>query len=310
MTRSRSVPVKTIDSKTSISDPENYKKGDNLMKRMKIVVEHIFTLLLLASLMVTFQIVPTKGATLSAFSLDQPEWEMNPLILSKYAVIRTYNVDPALEGDFLDTLTKSSPFEIPYPGFTNERILRPLSTSSSQEGVYFSVGRFLDEESAKRVETQKDRSLAQMNIRGKSALNPTVQVVRLVEHLLGDWGWEHKTAQKTVIITADSGSPKLLSNVLTEKISSVAFFKIGYTGQVGVLEFSPKGMDLNELKKSLQTREALSGASIYETKDRQFVVYSEYFVTPRSFANQGFKSSGDGYTGLQAGRVIQNYTTK
>lgn len=243
----------------------------------------------------------------TTWSADQPEWEMNPAIISKFAAITIYPIDPAMEGDFLDSITRSGAFNVPYPGFTNERISRPLSSSMTGGGVetYFSVGRYLDEESARRVERQKGDALMALTREAS-----TTQVVRLVTHLLGNWAWERQSTRQVIEIQADSGSTRLLSPVLSQKMSSVAFFKIGYTGQVGILEFVPKGTTLETVKDFLRKREGLSGASIYEGRDKEFIVYSEYFFTPAEFKGETIKNVGGVYKGRQAGRVIQNYTSK
>lgn len=268
---------------------------------MRLAIKHLIAVMSLV-------LIVTAVSTITYAFPDEPVYEMQPALLSTHGVITVYDVDSRQEADFLDAVIKGGAFHMPYPGFTNERILQPLSTTADKGGMYISIGRYLDEESAFRVEQNKNAAI-------KSAVStrrePVVYTVRLVEHLLADWGWEKGKTANIVSFTPSSDSRKLVTDVFRQKLSSLAFFKIGYTGQVGMLDFFPKTKTVEQVREELSKREWLTGASIYETESKELIVYSEYFSTPKAAADQKLTSNEDGkLSGYQAGRVVQNYMSR
>jgi hypothetical protein len=97
--------------------------------------------------------------------------------------------------------------------------------------------------------------------------------------------------------------------IFKRSISSLSFFKSGYTGQVGMIEFVPPSTPLSEIRDQLAKRLGLSGASIFTTPSG-LAVYSEYFKTPAAAAGQTLTSSATDISGAQAAVVVQNYVSR
>ncbi len=274
---------------------------------MRLAMKHLVAVVLLV-LMVTSVSTTTFSRNVSFAMPDEPEMEMQPALMSSVGVITVYNVESRQEANFLDAVIKGGAFHFPYPGFTNERILQPLPGTADKGGYYISIGRYLDTESAFRVEQSKNAAIKSA-VAAKS--EPVSYTVRLVEHLLADWGWEKGRTPNVMSLTPSSDSRKFVNDVFRQKLSSLAFFKIGYTGQVGILDFFGKEKTIEQVRQEISRREWLTGASIYETEDKELIVYSEYFSTPRTAAAQKLSSSSNGkLTGNQAGRVVQNYMSR
>lgn len=273
---------------------------------MRLAMKHLVAVVLLV-LMVTSISTTTFSRNVSFAFPDEAAMEMQPALMSTVGVITIYDVDSRQEVSFLDAVIKGGAFHYPYPGFTNERILQPLPTTADKGGFYISIGRYLDQESAFRVEQTKNAAI-------KSAVatrrEPVSYTVRLVEHLLADWGWEKGRTANIMALTPSSDSRKFKPDVFRQKLSSLAFFKIGYTGQVGMLDFFGKDKTVEQIRQEMSKREWLTGASIYETEDKELIVYSEYFSTPKTAAGQKLTSSDGKLSGYQAGRVVQNYMSR
>jgi hypothetical protein len=270
------------------------------------LAKHLVAVVLLG-LMVISVSTPTFSRNVSFAVPDEAASEMQPALLSTIGVISIYDVDSRQEANFLDAVVKGGAFHYPYPGFTNERILQPLAATADKGGYYISIGRYLDSESAFRVEQSKNAAI-------KSAVaarrEPVIYTVRLVEHLLADWGWEKGKTANIMSLTPSSDSRKFMTDVFRQKLSSLAFFKIGYTGQVGMLDFFGKDKTVEQVRQEMSKRQWMTGASIYETEDKELIVYSEYFSTPKSAAEQKLTSSDGKLSGYQAGRVVQNYMSR
>jgi hypothetical protein len=275
-------------------------------KELNMTIKHLVAVVLLVLMVISISTTTFSRNVLFALP-DEAAMEMQPALFSTVGVITIYDVDSRQEVDFLDAVIKGGAFHHPYPGFTNERILQPLSTTADKGGFYISIGRYLDRESAFRVEQSKNAAI-------RSAVparrEPVSYTVRLVEHLLADWGWEKGRTANILSITPSSGARELKSDVFKQKLSSLAFFKIGYTGQVGMLDFFGKDKTVEQVRQEMSKREWMTGASIYETEDKELIVYSEYFSTPKTAAEQKLTSSDGKLSGYQAGRVVQNYMTR
>lgn len=240
--------------------------------------------------------------------MDEPMYEMQPAMDSTTGVATIYEVAPNSDTQFLDTIVRAGAYNIMLPGFANERILQPIPTAASKGSVYFSIGRYFDSATAARMESQKGEA-----VRQHLSSEPIRFELNLVEHLLADWGWE-KGAKHTILRTRPSAQRTPVSeNVFLRKLSALSFFKIGYVGQVGMLEIFSEKKSIEQIRDDLEKRQGLSGASIYSTKVGGYVVYSEYFKAPRHLTQHKFVVAGNGkapgvsISGGQIGIVVQNY---
>ncbi|HEY0080100.1 MAG TPA: hypothetical protein VGB73_15925 [Pyrinomonadaceae bacterium] len=206
-----------------------------------------------------------------------------------------------MEPQFLDAMVKSGPYNKLLSGFANERILQPLPTAENGNVTYSCIGRYYDMGTANFIEKQRDLVVRQFLVR-----EPIRLEAKLVEHWLGDWGWERQTKKHT----ATRVEPFKNDEIFQQHVSSLSYFKSGYIGQVGMLELFPKGMSLEQIRAGIQHHSGLSGSSIYSVgEEGRYVCYCEFFKSPGSaeLPATNLVASSDTVVGVQPGIVVQNY---
>lgn len=218
-----------------------------------------------------------------------------------HAVITMYEVIPGKEAPFLDVMVKTGPYGKLLSGFANERVLQPLP-SSEGKNLFISVARYYDSGTADLIEKERGPALQPYLARQPTSIRGT-----LVEHLLADWGWERRTQHKIVRAGAFKND-----EIFQKNISSLSFFKAGYVGQVGMIEFYPKGASKEAVSEQVEKRVGMSGASILALADGSYIVYSEFFRSPGGVEKRkiSLDASAGMIIGSQAGVVVQNYVPR
>ena len=243
--------------------------------------------------------VMMAGVSSITSSAHDPTATLRNVYGAPRAVLTLYQVKPNMEPQFLDAMVKSGPYNRLLSGFANERILQPLSASNEKGLTYTCVDRYYDLGTADFVESQRLAAVKPFLVHDPVRMDAT-----LVEHLLADWGWEHGTKQN--IIRAE---PFKNDEIFQKNISSLSFFKGGYTGQVGMLEVFPEGTTVEQVRAQIVSHEGLSGASIFSWGKGRYACYCEFFKSPTGVDHHHFKVSmkSEAVTGGQAGVVVQNY---
>jgi hypothetical protein len=225
-------------------------------------------------------------------------------------------VKPGREAAFIGAMVDSGPYSKLMAGFANEKLLEPLpaqqvtATHVADKGVpqdaallYLSFSRYYDKGTAQYVEPERLRGIESELQRPATRLQLT-----LIEHALADWGWEKGSAQSVL-----STQPLQNDEIFQKNISSLSFFKAGYVGQVGMVEFFEPGTELAEVRAAVTARSGLSGASIYQVEGQdadkeRYVAYSEFFRAPPELAELRLRVGPDKVpAGGIAGVVVQNY---
>jgi hypothetical protein len=214
------------------------------------------------------------------------------------AVVTFYQVKTGSEENFINAMVSSGPYNRVLYGFANERILQTVS-ESKEETNFISFARYYDKATADFVDTQRNPAISTFLQK-----EPVRVDASLIEHELADWGWEKGTEQTVLHIR-----PLVNEDIFTRNISSLSFFKAGYTGQVGMVEILPANKQLTEIRDSLRSRRGLSGASIFSTASG-LVVYSEYFKTPAEAAARRVSIVDSKANGAQVAVVVQNYVAR
>jgi len=237
--------------------------------------------------------------TLRSVHAHDPKPVLHNIYGAPYAMLTAYEVRPGMEDAFLNTMVTTGPYNRVLAGFANERIIQPLASQPSAQW-YISLGRYYDLSVARSVENERQAALSQL------LLQPPLQLeATLVEHQLADWGWERGTTSSTL-----QAKPLDKEEVFEKNLSSLSFFKSGYIGQIGLLEFMPEDATLESVRAGLRSRNGLSGASIFSVNRSQLAVYSEYFIAPGNVNGQGLHISSATIQGAQAGVVVQNYVSR
>jgi hypothetical protein len=231
-----------------------------------------------------------------------PTAALRNLYGAPYVAVTIYSVKPGDSTAFLDAMVKAGPYDRFLAGMANDRILEALPGQNIGPVLFFCVSRYYDRRTAEFVETRRDGAIGQFLSAPPVRLN-----AKLIEHLLADWGWERGTGHSIVQAKAFERD-----EIFERHISSLSFFKAGYVGQIGFLEFFPAGTSLDTIRARVSARRGLSGASIFMTDNAaQHVVYSEFFSAPPSVGTEAVVISGGGVVGgAQAGTVVQNYVPR
>jgi hypothetical protein len=228
-----------------------------------------------------------------------PKPVLRNIFKAPLAVITVYQVKAGMQEPFIDAMVSSGPYNRVLNGFANERILQALPKSKEEPAFFMSFARYYDKETAAFVDSERNQAISNYLVS-----TPVRVEAALVEHELADWGWEKGTAQAVLQVR-----PMEDQEIFKRSISSLSFFKSGYTGQVGMIEFVPPSTPLSEIRDQLAKRLGLSGASIFTTPSG-LAVYSEYFKTPAAAAGQTLTSSATDISGAQAAVVVQNYVSR
>lgn len=228
-----------------------------------------------------------------------PKPVLRSIYAAPLAVVTLYEVKPGSQEDFINAMVSSGPYNRVLYGFANERILQAVPGSKADPASFISFARYYDKATADFVDELRNPVIAPFLQKQPVRIDAT-----LLEHELADWGWEKGTEQAVLHVR-----PLENEEIFKRNISSLSFFKSGYTGQVGMLELLPANAQLAEIRDGLSSRRGLSGASIFSTMSG-LLVYSEYFKTPVEAASQKLSASASGITGAQAAVVVQNYVAR
>lgn len=238
------------------------------------------------------------GAVQPARAHD-PKPVLRSIYAAPLAVVTMYEVKPGSQEDFINAMVTSGPFNRVLNGFANERILQAVPGSGQDAVVFLSFARYYDKATAAYIDAQRQPAIAAFLVK-----DPVRVDAILIEHELADWGWEKGTDQAVLNVR-----PMQNEEIFERNVSSLSFFKSGYTGQVGMVEVVPANSQLTEIRANLSSRMGLSGASIFSTPSGM-LVYSEYFKSPANAASMKLTSSTSGLNGAQAAVVIQNYVSR
>jgi hypothetical protein len=242
------------------------------------------------------------GLVTNTYAYD-PTAALRNLYGAPYAVVSVFEVKDGMEPEFLDAMVKAGPYDKLLAGFANERILQPLPATRGNGVAYSCVDRYYDLATAEFIEKQRTAAVRQFLKREPTRLN-----VKLIEHWLGNWGWERGTAASFLRV-----EPFKNDEIFQKNLSSLSFFKAGYVGQIGMLELFPKGTTLEQIRSEIQSHPGLSGASVFSaTNGGQYVCYCEFFKSPAHADKHTFDVSptSEVITGAQAGMVVQNYVPR
>ena len=276
---------------------------------MTVKTTHRYAVLFVVSLVLVF------GAMGVGYA-DEPEQYEMASVRAPQVMFSVYEVIPGKEVEFLDLMVKTGPYNIMSSVVANEKILQPLPASGKT--IFFSVSRHYDRATTETIQRDRVAALRPLLVRDPVEMHAT-----LVEHLLADWGWERGTQSSFLRVSekdwgkgVQSSSTNVRSastdDIFKKFLSSLAFFKSGYCGQVGMLEFYPAGTSVEQIRSEVGSRNGFSGASIFSLgKKKGFAVYGEFFKGPAGAEKQSLvsqaKAKGSAIFGSQAGMVVQNY---
>jgi len=259
--------------------------------KSKLKINIVFTMVSLFTILIT---VP--GTYLRA---HDPKPVLRSIYAAPFAVITLYEVKPGSQEDFVNAMVSSGPYNRVLYGFANERILQTIPGSKGESATFISFARYYDKTTADFVDSQRNPVISPLLQKASVRIDAT-----LIEHELADWGWEKGTDQAVLHVR-----PLENEEIFKRNVSSLSFFKSGYTGQVGLIEILPVNTQLAEVREGLSSRRGLSGASIFSTASG-LVVYSEYFKTPAAAASQKLSAADSRLSGAQAAVVVQNYVAR
>lgn len=262
--------------------------------------------------------------TASPTRADDPLPIMRGIMAAKYALISVYQVPPGREAAFQSALLQSGPYNRRLQGFANERVLEASATPMSEGATaartigqrVFALTRCNDAETGRFVADQRSNALRDL-VQG----SPVLVSVSLVEHIFSNWSWERRGAAMTLTSTpaiasataTGQSAPSLLAqsrDLFSRPNVSLSFLKDGYIGQLGMLETFPSSTALDDIRGQMQQRSGLMGASIYQSADSTFYVYSEYFQAPANERSRALTAEADRLQGAQLGAVVQNYVSR
>jgi len=215
-----------------------------------------------------------------------------------HAVAWILQVKPGRESEFVNAMLNKGPYSKLLSGFASEKLVQLLPVQA-QRPVYVSFSRYYDSGTAEFVESERMPA-----IEPYLEAKPQRLELTLVEHLLSNWGWERGTPEKVV-----RSEPFKNEELFRTNISSLSFFKSGYVGQIGALEFFDETASLETVRQKVAQRSGLSGASVYTIAGQsRYLVYCEFFRTPPELGKQRIALPPGGLPlGTQIGVVIQNY---
>jgi hypothetical protein len=254
---------------------------------------------------------------------DDPLPTMRGILAAKYALISVYQVQAGRETSFQNALLQSGPYNRRLQGFANERVLEASATPMS-EGLtsartigqrVFALTRCFDAETASFIADQRRSALRDLEQGSQVYVS-----VSLVEHIFSNWAWEKPgtalaltTAPAVASATATGQAPSLLAqsrDLFARPNISLSFLTDGYIGQLGMLETFPANTKLDDIRGQIRQRTGLMGASIYQSADSTFYVYSEYFQAPANERSRALSAEADRVQGAQLGSVVQNYVSR
>ena len=215
-----------------------------------------------------------------------------------HAVVWLLQVKEGHEESFVNTMVGAGPYDKLLSGFASEKLLEPLPVQNSDK-LYVSFSRYYDKGTSEYLSPDRLKAL-----QSELSRQPVQMQLSLVEHLLADWGWEKGKDQSLL-----SAQAFKKDELFERNISSLSFFKAGYVGQVGMIEFFAPDVDLKSVRAKVSARTGLSGVSIYKLDGHnRSVAYSEFFKAPAELSAQQLRLGSDAVPqGRIAGIVVQNY---
>lgn len=242
-----------------------------------------------------------------AISMAPPAYAYDPvpalrnLYGAPHAVVWLMQVKPGREAEFVDAMVTTGPYNKLLSGFASEKLLEPLPVKNGAT-IYLCFSRYYDKGTSQFVEPERMEQIQ------KYLAGPAIRLeLSLTEHLLANWGWERGSEQAVLRTEAFKND-----EIFQKNISSLSFFKAGYVGQVGMIEFFEPGADLAAVRTKASARSGLSGASIFKVDgEERYLVYSEFFKAPADLAAQQLHfAPGALPRGRMAGIVVQNYNPR
>lgn len=218
-----------------------------------------------------------------------------------HAVVWLMQVKPGREAEFVDAMVTTGPYNKLLSGFASEKLLEPLPVKNGAT-LYLCFSRYYDKGTSQFVEPERMEQIQ------KYLTAPAIRLeLSLTEHLLANWGWERGSDQAVLRTEAFKND-----EIFQKNISSLSFFKAGYVGQVGMIEFFEPGADVAAVRAKASARSGLSGASIFKVDgEDRYLVYSEFFKAPADLAAQQLHiAPGALPSGRMAGIVVQNYNPR
>jgi len=218
-----------------------------------------------------------------------------------HAVVWLLQIKEGHEESFINTMVGTGPYDKLLSGFASEKLLEPLPVQNGGK-LYVSFSRYYDKGTSEYVSPARLQSIDK-----ELARKPIQMQMSLVEHLLADWSWEKGGSQSLL-----SAKAFKKDELFEQNISSLSFFKAGYVGQIGMIEFFTPGEDLKAVRAKVSARTGMSGASIYKVDgENRYVAYSEFFKAPAELSAQQLQIGADAVPrGGIAGIVVQNYVPR
>ncbi|MGH9349897.1 MAG: hypothetical protein ACRD26_21815 [Vicinamibacterales bacterium] len=260
---------------------------------------------------------------------DDPVYWMEAIASASHVTVTMYQTRPGAQVEFVSEMVTSGPFSRMLSGFANEKIVQGLPSADTRltsrtpgtsaarsaagadggSDVYssselFAITRYHDEATAERVDAERDDAL-----RPYLASPPVRVAATVVEHLVPDWGWERGVPPRVIPLAGRVA----MQQVFGRDGTCLGFFKAGYTGQIGLLEFFDPGVTIDAARKVLAERAGMSGSSLM--KDRmtgRLLAYSEFFRAPEQVRRQRLDhlAVAKEASGASAGVVVENYFSR
>ena len=261
---------------------------------------------------------------------DDPVYWMEAAATASEVTVSLYETNPGAGSAFVDDMIGAGPFSRMLSGFANEKIVQALPLATPQltraagapgtlsaaaawaltadpeqsSAVYYAVSRYHDVGTAERVDAVRDPRIAR-HLR----VAPVRLRARLVEHLVPDWGWE-RGVKPTVLRMSNRAE---MDRVFGRDGTVLSFFKSGYTGQIGLIEFFAPSVGLDTIRTTLSARSGMAGASILRVHATgRYLAYSEFFRAPKGTARRRLAETpvATEVEGGRAGMVVENYFSR
>lgn len=245
----------------------------------------VMTLLAAALLVVSF--APIAVA-------DEPEFEMEIDLRATNMTIGTYDVSAKDEIDFLEAITGTGGYVGKQPGFAVEKVIRSLDGAVDGTIRFWVATRHYNRAAMEIAQEERNGAVAPFLTH-----LPEIHHTRISEHRVANWGLERKQQ-----VNFTRAAPMATgAQVFEEYGTTLAFFKYGYTGQIGWVQEHEASRGPQAAKAAVLSYDGLSGMSMAKTDNGKTLTYAEFFATPEGARN--LTKTAGGVSGL--GTVILNY---
>lgn len=225
---------------------------------------------------------------------DEPGWEMELDLRANNLTLGTYDVRAENEVDFLEAITGTGGYVGKQPGFSVEKVIRSLDGAVDGTIRFWVATRHYNRAAMEIAQEERNAAVAPF----LSQL-PEIHHTEIAEHRVANWGLERHEPVSFTSAQPMAAEPQ----VFEEYGTTLAFFKYGYTGQIGWVQEHEADRNPQAAKAAVLSYDGLSGMSMTRTDSGRTVTYAEFFATPEG-AKQLTKTAG-GVSGL--GTVILNY---